>query len=498
MIPERCFVEVENELKSLLEFLDECFDQGKRIDEVERSLHEQLRALGLTLLKGFVNAAGDGDVGTTLERNNQKLKRSRERHVKKYHSIFGRLNIERYIYCSREKQAAEFIPTDEKLKLPAEEQSYVLEDWSQRLATNQPYKEAQENLRELVGIDISVRALEHINQRMAKDVNPYWKSASPPALTEEAEILVTSADGKGVPMRETQEDRYEQELGKKKVTRLSTVPYEKTDKRRGRGSRKSRKQMAYLGVVYSVDPFIRKSDEILEELQRKKKQETRPQPQHKRFRAEMNDIFDNQISYGQPRLFDWLATEIQIRDPEQRKTVVCLMDGQKSLWYWKRKRLNRAVGILDIFHVLERLWEAAHCFHAESSVEAERFVHKYLGMMLEGKIGSVVGVFRRFAKSLPGSKKKALEVVIKFFHGNKKYMHYDQYIKAGYPIGSGVVEGGCRHVVRDRMELSGMRWNVAGAQAMLRLRTTKLAGDWKPFIEHRIQNELKQIYGLAS
>lgn len=498
IIPERYCAEVEMELLSLVKFLDECLEQEKRIDEVERGLHERMRAIGLTLLKSFVKAAGDGDLGATIERNGQKLKRSTKQHVKKYHSIFGRLDIERYIYCSREKQAAEFVPTDEKLKLPVGEQSFVLEDWSQRLTTTQPFAEAQAILRELLGIEISVRALEHINQRMAKHVNSYWDSASPPAPTEEAEILVVSADGKGVPVRQSQEDRCEQELGKKKVIRSSTVPYEKTDKRRGRGSRKSRKQMAYLGVVYSVDRFIRKPDEILEEFQRKKKEEKRPQPQHKRFRAEMNDICDNQISYGQPRLFDWIATEIQSRDPEQRKTVVCLMDGQKSLWYWKRERLKQAVGILDIYHVLERLWEAAHCFHAESSVEAERFVDKYLAMMLEGNIGSVVGVFRRFAKTLPSAKRKALEVVIKFFHRNKKYMRYDQYIQAGYPIGSGVVEGGCRHVVRDRMELSGMRWNVAGAQAMLRLRTTKLAGDWKPFVEHRIQNELNKIYDLAS
>jgi hypothetical protein len=119
-------------------------------------------------------------------------------------------------------------------------------------------------------------------------------------------------------------------------------------------------------------------------------------------------------------------------------------------------------------------------------------------MMLEGNIGCVVGVFRRLAKALRGAKKKELEIVIGFFHRHKKYMRYDEYLKAGYPIGSGVIEGGCRHVVRDRMELSGMRWTVAGAQDMLRLRTTKLAGDWKAFIEHRIQTEYTELYSQAA
>jgi hypothetical protein len=498
MIPESSLAELGTELKSILEFLDQCLLERKRLDEVERGLQEQLRKLGLSLVKEFVTAAGDGDMGPTIQRNNRNLKRSRQLHQKEYHSIFGRLKIRRYVYSAREKQAVEYVPTDEKLGLPAGEQSYVLEDWSQRLTTNQPYAEAREILKELLGIEITVRALEHINQRMATHVNPYWESATAPSSEEEGEILVVCADGKGVPMRQNQQDRYEQELGKKKPKKRWQPAYEKTKKRGRNRVPKSRKQMAYLGVVYSVDRFVRSPDQILDELQRKAKQEERPEPKHKRFRAEMNDIYDNQISYGQPRLFDWLAAEVQARDPQLQKPVVCLMDGQQSLWYWKCQRLKHAVGILDIFHVLEKLWEAAHCFHREASLEAEEFVQEYLRMMLEGNTGCVVGVFRRFAKTLVGSKKKNLETVIRFFHRNKQYMRYGTYIKAGYPIGSGVVEGGCRHVVRDRMELSGMRWNVAGAQAMLRLRTTKINGEWKPFVEFRIRAEQEELYSLAT
>jgi hypothetical protein len=498
MIPESTFVELGSALQPVIQFLEDSMRTRKRLDEVERGLQEKLRQLGLTLVEGYINAVGDGDLGPTIERDGRELNRSPEPHVKKYHSIFGRVNIARYVYAVREKQAAEYIPSDEQLKLPAGEQSYVLEDWSQRLTTNLAYGEARETLHELLGIDLSVRALEQMNQRMAWYVKPYWDAAPPPLPEQEGEILVVSADGKGIPMRQRQEDRYERELGKKKTHRASTVGYTKTDKRRGRGKRKSCKQMAYLGVVYSVDRFVRKPQQILNELQRNEKEASRPEPQQKRFRAEMNDISANEISYGQPRLFDWLAAEIEQRDPQQQKPVVCLMDGQKSLWYWKRERLARAVGILDIYHVMEWLWEAAHCFHPESSVEAEQFVHKYLAMMLEGNIGAVIGVFRRFANKLRGAKKKSLERVTGFFHRNKTCMRYDKYIQAGYPIGSGVVEGGCRHVVRDRMELSGMRWTVAGAQAMLRLRTTKLAGNWQPFVENRIQTELRKIYTLAS
>jgi hypothetical protein len=493
-LAENRFAHLMVAFTELLDYLMECSRKKKRLDEVERGLDVRLRQLGRLLLAAFAKAAGYGDCGDVIERNGQSLKRSKELHTKIYHSIFGRIEIERYLYWRREKQAAEYIPTDAQLGLPAGEQSYVLEDWAQRLATNQPYGEVKDILKHLLHIEITVRALETMNQRLADHVNPYWESAPCPTPEQEGEILVVSADGKGVPMRQAQADRIETELGKKKVVRRRKVSYKKTDKRRGRGEHKSCKQMAYLGVVYSVDRFVRKPEDILQEVQRKQAHADRPDPQHKRFRAEMNDIWDNEISYGQPRLFEWLASEVQARDLEQNKTVVCLMDGQKSLWHWQRRCLERAVGILDIYHVLERIWKAAHCFHAESSVEAAQFVDKYLQMMLEGNIGCVVGVFRRLAKQLRGSKKKELELIINFFHRNKKYMRYDRYIRAGYPIGSGVIEGGCRHVVRDRMELSGMRWTVAGAQAMLRLRTTKISGNWNDFIAHRIDAEIAQLY----
>jgi hypothetical protein len=77
-------------------------------------------------------------------------------------------------------------------------------------------------------------------------------------------------------------------------------------------------------------------------------------------------------------------------------------------------------------------------------------------------------------------------------------MRYDRYLKAGYPIGSGVVEGACRHVVKDRMERSGMRWKAEGAQAVLNLRAIHINGDWNNFIEHRIQAEQARLHGLAA
>ena len=73
-------------------------------------------------------------------------------------------------------------------------------------------------------------------------------------------------------------------------------------------------------------------------------------------------------------------------------------------------------------------------------------------------------------------------------------MHYDQYLQAGYPIATGVIEGACRHVIKDRMERAGMRWKVPGAQAMLHLRAISASGDWESFQQFRVNSENQRLY----
>jgi hypothetical protein len=73
-------------------------------------------------------------------------------------------------------------------------------------------------------------------------------------------------------------------------------------------------------------------------------------------------------------------------------------------------------------------------------------------------------------------------------------MKYDEYLRAGYPIASGVIEGACRHFVKDRMERSGMRWRLAGAQAMLDVRAIYLSTYWDDFHRSRIVAEQRTLH----
>jgi hypothetical protein len=276
------------------------------------------------------------------------------------------------------------------------------------------------------------------------------------------------------------------------------IASERAKKRLGRGQVKNRKQIAYVGAVYTIGRWERTVDDIVDEMANKEIQQDRPRPQNKRVQAVLTDYVDGERRDGQPALFSELAEQVRHRDPQRKKPLICLMDGQRSLWGMQREWLPRATCIVDIFHVTEYLWNAAYCFHREGSRDAEEMVNHYLRMILEGKVTSAVGSLRRKSKQLSPAKKKDLEKILAYLKNNREYMHYDKYLKQGYPIGSGVVEGACRHLVKDRMERTGMRWEVDGAQAMLNTRSAYINDEWDDLVEYRIEQEQNSLYGKAA
>jgi hypothetical protein len=491
---EREFLKAHEQFDKLVERIRQASEEGRRIDEVERLAFTGLLSMGLTLLKAFVAAAGNGDVGESLHvasdpaqvseppRETTAAPRTVRRlpgmRTRRYASIFGELTIRRSVYGTRERQKIEVVPLDARLGLPAGEFSYVLEDWQQRLCVKESFSEATGDLAELLGLAPSVRAAEVMNREVARFAPSFRDSQPIPPAKEEGEIVVFTADGKGIPMRRP---------GREKGTH---------GQRRTKGQKANKKQMSYVGAVYSIDRFVRSADDVLDELARKQAACDRPRPQHKHVAAEMTQVIEGEECNGRVSLFGELSSEVCARNPGGRKPVVAVMDGERALWDVLTFFLPCAVGVLDIFHVLERLWLAAHVFHLEGSPAAERFVTHRLRLLLQGKVGGVIGGLRQMLtkRALSGSKCKTLETVIGYFENNRQHMKYDEYLSAGYPIGSGVAEGACRHLVKDRMEQTGMRWTVKGAQALLHLRAIYLNGDWPTFVAYRIQNEQTSLY----
>lgn len=488
-------VSIHDKLSEIQAMIENSVQVEERIDLVERELFSQILDLGRLFLEMFIRESGDGDLGATIDTaEHSTLQRSQDKQARRYHSIFGELEIQRYVYWKRPRQASLVKPLDQKLGLPQHDQSYVLEDWLQRLVVKETYQEAVSSLKTLLNLNTSVRSAERINGDMAQhlvDFEPEEDFAADP----DEELLVVTADGKGVPMRQSLDERKHEKYGTKRYEPQNTTGVNKTQKRRTAGANKSTKQTAYVGAVYSIAPFVRSADDVLEELSRESRQVDRPRPVHKRLSLEMTQIGD-ELQEGPQQLFAGLASQVTQR--RSSRPLICLMDGQRSLWFRQREYLPDAIPILDFFHATEYLWDAAYCFEAKGSMGAEKFVNRYLKMLLEGKVKNVIAAMKRKMKTLKGNRLKTMEKVIRYYTANTERMKYDVYLAAGYPIGSGVIEGACRHLVKDRMERSGMRWKIEGATSMLKLRATYLNQNWDQFIEHRIKTEQKQLYATAA
>jgi hypothetical protein len=472
---EQAILKGEKQFEQIVAFVRQASGDGRAIDQVERGLWERLRSVGLCMLEAFVQGQGTGNMGPTLEYEGRTLTRLDQTHDRRYVSIFGELSICRHVYGTRETQKHEIVPLDARLNLPASEFSYVLQDWDQNLCVKGPYGEARESVQKMLGLGQSVGTLEQMNLEMAEQVDSFFQSQPTPPAKEQGSILVLTSDGKGVPMRKDEPAK---------------------SGRRKKGEKANKKRMACVGAVYSIDPFVRTADDVVDEVMRKKAAENRPVPQHKQVRAELTRPIDGVEVNGKDRIFAWFKEQVEAINPKREKPVVCVMDGERVLWKMLATWLTGITCILDIFHVLERIWQAAHCFHPEGSDEAREFVNQRLRRIMQGDVGYVIGGLKQMATkhNLGGAKLKQLQSAIGYLHNNRRFMHYDDYLAAGYPIGSGVAEGACRHLVKDRMERTGMRWRVPSAQAMLDLRAVHASDKWEEFQRYRRDAESRRLY----
>lgn len=167
-------------------------------------------------------------------------------------------------------------------------------------------------------------------------------------------------------------------------------------------------------------------------------------------------------------------------DPGQ-ETVVCLGDGAPGNWKQFATHFPQRVEVLDWYHVVEHLWAVGQGLYGEGSAQAETWVKEQERSLWNGHPEKVVQVLRAWAEEEHG---EAAAEAIHYFQTNQGRMHYDRYRAAGYPIGSGSAESGCKQVVNLRMKQAGMRWSPGGAQAILNLRAVLLSGQWEQAWPH--------------
>jgi hypothetical protein len=226
------------------------------------------------------------------------VRRLGDLHKREYQSVFGRYELWRVVYGTRAGQKIEHVPLDAKLNLPESKFSYLLQDWDQSLIVEMPYAKVNATLAKILGLSQSVHSLERTNRKMSESVSAFWSAQPVPPAEEEATVMVCSADGKGVPLRGQGEAS-----AQKNMNPLCSP--EKEEK-------SGQKKVSLVGAAYTVDPYIRTPEQVLEALFRESDVDSeppssRPKPLFKRIRASLlRDAADtSKPSYEE--IFGWLA-----------------------------------------------------------------------------------------------------------------------------------------------------------------------------------------------
>jgi hypothetical protein len=459
---EMSIAEGEQALQALLKFVNESASTLEA-HEAEKSIFKRLLPIGLAAMKLYFAQRGTGDLGAAVTRTDgMLLPRERQLRARDYFSLFGKFAVPRT--CYRTPGEPGIFPLDAQVNFPERCYSYFLQEWMTLFEVEHPFKESAGLFEQLFELEVAESVLMEVAKEAPQDYEAFYAQRPLSPADPEGELLVVSFDGKGVPMI------------KEEAAKLTA--------KLGTGEKRQRKKEALVGVSYLVDPKPRTPEALAELL---------VEPEVARARRQGDHVTDDAPRAQQVRrvaslvrtkkaVMELIKADAERRDPQHRKPLVVLLDGALGLWNLATKLFKpwkRVTFVLDIMHVMSYLWHAANALFGEQSQAGKHWVQQKLTAILSGRAGYVIGGLRqiRTKQRLRTSVRETLAKVITFFHNHRRWMHYDRYLAAGLPVGTGVVESACGSVVKHRMEGEGKRWSLAGAEAMLALRSLKKSHD---------------------
>jgi hypothetical protein len=438
--------------------------------EIERELEQMGRELMRKLLAEHLQSRGPGQTNQPVTGADAVDRPCVRLHKRELETIFGTVPVERAGYYSKE-QGPSLHPLDAELNLP--EQKYSLE-LCRRVAEEAPknsFDETFESIGKNTGAHVPKRQIEELVRAAAQDFDPFYRMRQKTACKADGSILVMSVDGKGVVMRTS--DLREQ------TRKAARARKHKMGARLSQGEKKNAKRMATVAAVYTIAPLPRIPEDLICESGCERSELTRPRPEHKRVWASLEKTPQEVIE----EVFE----EAGRRDPLHQKRWVALVDGNKhQIRILRRMAKEKGIDltlIVDIIHVTEYLWDAARVFHPTPGQEQESWVRVRLLEILRGNAGYVAGGMRRSAtlRNLAAYDRKPVDTCADYLLTYGPYLKYNRYLDQGCPIATGVIEGACRHLVKDRMEITGARWSLQGAEAILRLRALRASRDFDEY-----------------
>lgn len=463
--------QLQQDFQALLDYVTGPESRTSSAYCVEVTLFRRLLALGAALLQLFLESRAAVRPEAPRLSPQGPLLPYYDRRAVSYYSVFGKLTFERHYFYAPGLGGC--CPLDAELSLPARCYSDLLREWLDYDGTDGAYRKSATTCERILGLKLSVQALETMMQEDAGDVMAFYDQAVPEAAAA-GSILVVQADGKGVPMVQPSSESPPLRLAK--------------------GQKRTKKKEAVVTSLYTVAPYQRTPQEVLSALLREVQEHEpacRPQPVNKELRATLD---------GKALAISRLQERAALREGPELEDRVALSDGAEALQQQLQHHFPHYTLVLDIIHASEYLWDSANALLGEKHPERTAWVRTRLGRILEGDTEAVIANLEQLAneptRSL--SQLQALQRTIGYYRRNLPYMRYDHYLARGWPIGTGVVEGACAHLVKDRMEQSGMRWTKDGAQAVLDLRGVRLSGHWDAYWQFHREQQHERLYGKAA
>lgn len=465
--------DLRTEFEKMIQFVTSEQARLATADQIERGLFKLLISLGAKLLTLFFVMRCQACSRQPLPtRDGQELVYQRDT-KRAYFSIFGKVTVWRpYFYKTGLGGQS---PLDAELSLGEDCYSDLVREVSEYLSVYSVYHKTSEMLARLLGLRLSSRVMKATVTVDSAEVESFYAQKPPPAPADEAKILVIQADGKGVPM----------------ILEQSTEP----KVRLGKGQKRGRKKEAIVTTVYTIAANPRSPEEVVtsffypEQAQVPRKTGVaRSVPQNKHIWATLA---------GKDTALARLAQQVQRRQGDHIQYKVALCDGCEALQSRLASQFPDFSQVLDFIHADEYLWDVANSLLGETDRQRTEWMITHTQQMLSGQTEQLLAEFRQLAQApqTTSAQREQLRKTANYFERNLPYMDYPTYLAHGWPIASGVIEGACRHFVKDRCELSGMRWSQAGAENLLRLRAVAENDDWEAYHDFRRRQRHARLYG---
>ncbi len=375
------------------------------------------------------------------------------------------------------------------MNLPARSSSHRLQKRVAVKAVKMSFEEVVNDIETETSVRIGKGQVEQIIYGAAQDFDAFYVQPCSEEVQQQAHvkpIQVLTFDGKGVVMR----PEALREATRKKAEACAQKPLRGFARR----EKANRKRMATVAGIYPIDRHIRCPQTVARQFAPLRlvpsKGNPAPKPVGKKLWASLEKPMKTVIETG--------FAEGLRRDPEHQAEWVVLVDGDHTQIDYIEKAANASgvtvVIIVDIIHVLEYLWKAAKALFDPEDSNAAQWVGEKIEQLLQGQVNSIVRSLRRSAplQGLSAKHREPMEQCATYLANHAPYLNYPHYLAKGYPIATGVIEGACRYLVKDRLELTGARWGLEGGEAVLKLRALYINGDCDAYWDFHEKQEYQR------